>query len=418
MRLFPAMLATLAACASAHGRYAQVTPPPSYAPALDAAGRARQVANRLTFGPRPGDIAAIERMGVDRWVDLQLNPERIPDADAERVLSLLETQRKKPFELIADHPQPQELQPRLNARVVSDTRRLTPTANDTTKYRQSVRTANALGAEIYAARMLRATQSERQLLEVMVDFWENHFSVSINKSPNRFALLEYDRDVIRPHALGKFRDLLGAVARSPEMLYYLDEWQSIVDSLHPTIPEAQIETRRAAMAYPPLGDSTLVQVVNHRRSGRNENYARELMELHTLGVSGGYTQQDVIEVARALTGWTIDRPDLGGSFLFRPDWHDAGEKTVLGVRIPAGRGVEDGEQVLDIVARHPSTARYIARKLVVHFVSDTRSRGPRGAGGAGVPAHRRRHQGGHAHDHHVTGVHERLRVSRQGQDPV
>jgi uncharacterized protein (DUF1800 family) len=333
--------------------------------------RARQALNRLTFGPRPGDVADVERMGADRWIELQLHPEQIADHAAEATLARLETQHKRPFELIADHPAPEELTPRLQPRVLADSTRVPPNPRDSAEYRQAQQTANALAAQIPASKLLHATLSERQLLEVMVDFWENHFSVSINKSPNRYSLVEYDRDVIRPHALGKFRDLLGAVAKSPQMLYYLDNWQSLVDSLHPTIAEGRIQARREAMAGAPMGDSTLLRIRNGRRAGLNENYGRELMELHTLGVRGGYTQHDVVEVARSLTGWTIDRPDLGGHFLFRHEWHDGGEKLVLGTRIPAGGGVEDGERVLDILARHPSTAHFIAWKLAVHFVSDS-----------------------------------------------
>ena len=333
--------------------------------------QARQVLNRLTFGPRPGDVAAVERMGVDRWLDQQLHPEQIADHEADELFAKMETQNKRPFELIADHPNPEELTSRLQPRVLPDSTRIPPNAHDSVEYRNAQQTATALAAQIPASKLLRATVSERQLLEVMVDFWENHFSVSINKNPNRYSLVEYDRDVIRPHALGRFRALLGAVAKSPQMLFYLDNWQSLVDSLHPTIAEGRIQARRAAMPGAPMGDSLLLRIRNGRRNGLNENYGRELMELHTLGVSGGYTQRDVVEVARSLTGWTIDRPELGGRFLFRHEWHDGGEKLVLGNRIGAGGGIEDGERVLDILSQHPSTAHFIAWKLAVHFVSDS-----------------------------------------------
>ena len=216
--------------------------------------------------------------------------------------------------------------------------------------------------------LMHAVVSDRQLLEVMTTFWENHFSVAAEKMPGPFTLVEYDR-AIRAHALGKFRDLLQAVATSPAMLFYLDNVQSYVDSLHPTRAEYLVEKRRSA--NPPLGDTSLAHTIKRRRTGLNENYARELMELHTLGVDGGYTQKDVQEVARCLTGWTIENPQIDGLFYFQPQLHDAGDKTVLGVHIPGGRGIEDGEQVLDILARHPSTARFIAKKLVVRFVSDS-----------------------------------------------
>jgi uncharacterized protein (DUF1800 family) len=222
--------------------------------------------------------------------------------------------------------------------------------------------------EIAPAVLIRATVSDRQLLEVMTGFWENHFSISIDKVPSPFWMVDYDR-AVRAHALGKFRDLLGAVATSPAMLFYLDNYVSYVDSLHPTPIEWRVEQRRAA--HPPLGDTSLVRNVRRRKTGTNENYARELMELHTLGVDGGYSQHDVQEVARCLTGWGFENYALGGSFNFQSGLHDGGEKVVLGVRIPGGRGIEDGQQVLDILARHPSTAHFIARKLVTRFVSDS-----------------------------------------------
>jgi uncharacterized protein (DUF1800 family) len=194
----------------------------------------------------------------------------------------------------------------------------------------------------------------------MVNFWENHFSVFAGKGQQeRLFLIEYDRDVIRPNAMGKFRTLLGAVAHSPAMLFYLDNWQSQADSANPTLADL-----RAA------GRPRLRALLNRRpRRGLNENYARELMELHTLGVDGGYSQGDVIAVARALTGWTIALPQ-GGGFVFRPEAHDAGEKTILGRKFAAGRGEEEGEEVLDMLARHPATARFITTKLTRRFISD------------------------------------------------
>jgi uncharacterized protein (DUF1800 family) len=221
--------------------------------------------------------------------------------------------------------------------------------------------------------------SERQLQEVMVDFWENHFSVYAGKGPERYYLAAYERSVIRPNALGRFRDLLGAVAKSPAMLFYLDNWQSSVEPGRPTsgpcggrecnrARQRLAQRRRAAMQMDSGGAAAAAA---RRPRGLNENYARELMELHTLGVDGGYSQQDVINVARALTGWSLDAPRRGGRFVFRPVMHDAGKKTVLGHDLPAGRGMEDGEEVLDILARHPATARFIATKLVRRFVSDS-----------------------------------------------
>src|SRR5215831_8394208 len=329
----------------------------------------RQALNRLTFGPRPGDAAAVAAMGVDRWIDLQLTPSRIPDDAAEDLLARMETQRKQVFELIADHPDPQEFQQRLNQRAAQA--KLVPvvySGADSAMLRRAQQTTQQLAGQIVTAKLLRAVASERQLQEVMTDFWENHFSVYLAKSPNRYSMVEYDREVIRPRALGKFRDLLGAVAKSPQMLYYLDNWQSGVDSLHPNILEQRIEARRSA-SNDPIAQS-LATLPRRRPRGLNENYARELMELHTLGVDGGYTQKDVQEVARALTGWTIDAPNFGGTFVFHPELHDAAEKTVLGHQLAAGRGIEDGEEVLDILSRAPATAHFITTKLARHFVSD------------------------------------------------
>jgi uncharacterized protein (DUF1800 family) len=225
-------------------------------------------------------------------------------------------------------------------------------------------------AEVSSAKLARAVTSERQLYEQMVDFWENHFSVFAGKGQTRLFIPAYDRDVIRPYALGKFRDLLGAVAKSPAMLFYLDNAQSAADTVHRTLSSRRLREAQPVGSRPGLRPGLTVAPGGVRPPrGLNENYARELMELHTLGVDGGYTQQDVIEVARALTGWSIDPRE--GAFVFRPAIHDADEKTVLGSRLPALRGIEDGEQVLDILARHPSTARHITRKLVVRFVSDS-----------------------------------------------
>jgi uncharacterized protein (DUF1800 family) len=223
---------------------------------------------------------------------------------------------------------------------------------DSIKLRQVAQQSRRVLAEMQIAKVARAVASERQLEEVMVDFWDNHFTVFAGKGPERYFIASYEREAIRPHALGMFRALLGAVAKSPAMLFYLDNWQSSVEEGRPRIEDRGSGIR--AM----------------RRRGLNENYARELLELHTLSVDGGYTQEDIVNVARAFTGWTLEQPRRGGAFVFRPAMHDAGEKTVLGHRLPAGRGIEDGEQVLNIVARHPSTARFIATKLAIRFVSD------------------------------------------------
>jgi uncharacterized protein (DUF1800 family) len=206
--------------------------------------------------------------------------------------------------------------------------------------------------DLTEGKLLRAIYSNRQFEEVLTDFWFNHFNVYLDKGADRFMVTSYERDVIRPHVLGKFKDLLVATAQSPAMLFFLDNWESSAPGMiRPLAPPAQ------------------------RKDGLNENYGRELMELHTLGVDGGYTQQDVTEVARCFTGWTIRQPQQGGGFFFNPRMHDRGEKHVLGLTIPAGGGMEDGLKVLDILAKHPSTARFISKSLAIRFVSDNPSDG-------------------------------------------
>jgi uncharacterized protein (DUF1800 family) len=316
----------------------------------------QQVLSRLGFGPRPGDVARVRAMGVDQWIALQLAPNRIDDEAADALVASYEGLQLSTSELVAMYLERQQALREARRRAAqgggdSNGRRETRAElpRDDPALRERLRRSQRSLGDVQSARLARAVASERQLQEVMTDFWSNHFTVFAGKGLTRLFIPAYEREVIRPHALGSFRDLLGAVAKSPAMLFYLDQWQSAADSLHPTLAGARRPARR--------------------RRGLNENYARELLELHTLGGDGGYAQQDVIEVARALTGWTMN-PRVDGAFVFRPEIHDAGAKTVLGHRLAAGRGIEDGEQVLDILARDPRTARFIARKLVVRFVSD------------------------------------------------
>ena len=315
----------------------------------------QQVLNRLGFGPRPGDVARVRALGVDQWIALQLAPERIDDQAAEAVRASYEGLRLPTSELVATYVQGQQALRRAQRQAAmsgdsSGSRVLRAEVfRDDPRLRERLRQSQRSLGDVQSAKLASAVVSERQLQEVMTDFWANHFTVFAGKGLTRLFVPAYDREVIRPRAMGRFRDLLGAVAKSPAMLFYLDQWQSAADSLHPTLAL----TRRPAQ----------------RRRGLNENYARELMELHTLGADAGYSQQDVIEVARALTGWTMN-PRGDAAFMFRPEIHDAGEKTVLGHRLAAGRGIEDGEEVLDILARDPRTARFIARKLAIRFVSD------------------------------------------------
>jgi uncharacterized protein (DUF1800 family) len=305
----------------------------------------------------------------------------------------------------------------------------------TAEYRQKIREyyeknglmqPQRITGELQASRILRAVYSERQLQEVMVDFWTNHFNVFVGKGADRWLLTSYDRDTIRPNALGKFSDLLQATAQSPAMMFYLDNFQSVSPNAQLGRPGVGVARRPGAQANglpallnggirdrqappsvtqdramnrypngqtqqrPGEGNPQPPSNAQRQRRGINENYARELMELHTLGVDGGYSQTDVQEVARCFTGWTIFAPRGGaaatqemmngpradllrenaGKFFFNLRAHDDSEKTVLGHKIPAGGGFKDGLEVLDILAHHPSTAKYLATKLVRYFVSD------------------------------------------------
>ncbi len=232
-----------------------------------------------------------------------------------------------------------------------------------------------VGGELSSAKLLRAIYSERQLDEVMTDFWYNHFNVFIGKGPDRYMITAYERDVIRPHALGKFKDLLVATAKSPAMLFYLDNWESV--GPNSDLAKYGPQGRRPQVHRGPFGIYRMPpprpQPQNNRR-GLNENYAREIMELHTLGVEGGYIQKDVTELAKVLTGWSIDQPQRGGSFRFNDRAHEPGSKHVLGHKI-GNHGESEGMEILDILAHHPSTARFISRKLAMRFVSDNPPQG-------------------------------------------
>jgi uncharacterized protein (DUF1800 family) len=444
-------------------------------PRLSEEQRAVHVLNRLAFGARPGDVERVRKLGVDNYIEQQLSPSKIDDAALEAKLQRLPTLGMSNSELLAKYPQPGQLLRRLQregqlppelAALVQQRQQAQPqqpgaqqppqTQNDATgadaekavaeamrpgnndaqdsadpqkrAYRQAVvkymrenglESPQRLIAELNASRILRAVYSERQLQEVMVSFWTNHFNVYAQKGADRWFLTSYDRDVIRPNALGNFRDLLEATAKSPAMLFYLDNFQSMTPNAQVNRrqlrrqmsdadgagavmrggvfgarrmrdPEARARRRAEMMrqSQAQTGQAQTGQAMprpaQQRRMSRgvNENYARELMELHTLGVEGGYTQKDVQEVARAFTGWTIFQPRGGGlygdegatgragTFLFNPRMHDSGEKSVLGQKIPGGGGMEDGERVLDMLVAHPSTAKFVATKLCRFFVSD------------------------------------------------
>ncbi|MGB9253424.1 MAG: DUF1800 domain-containing protein [Candidatus Korobacteraceae bacterium] len=228
-----------------------------------------------------------------------------------------------------------------------------------------------------SAKLLRAVYSDRQLEEVLTDFWFNHFNIFIGKGADHYLVTSYERDVIRPHVLGKFKDLLIATAQSPAMLFYLDNWQSEGPDSDaalgkPANPGPRAYMQRRGIYPPPARTQQPNPQANQqqkRRSGLNENYARELMELHTLGVNGGYTQHDVTEVARVFTGWTLDQPGQGGGFIYRPPLHEPGDKIVLGHHIKDA-GESEGLEVLNLLASQPATARFVSTELAQRFVSD------------------------------------------------
>ncbi|HEY2805566.1 MAG TPA: DUF1800 domain-containing protein [Gemmatimonadales bacterium] len=321
--------------------------------------------NRLTFGPRPGDIDRVQRLGIQRWLEYQLAPSRIPDPVDTMVRRVYAAAFEPPAELYLEYPRPNQ--------AAAANRKNAPAAGDqpgdsmmAARTRQTVRRLNT---DVVMATLLRHAESERQLEEVMTDFWFNHFNVFIGKNADRWLTSDYIERAIRPNALGNFETLLKAVAHHPAMLVYLDNFQSVAPGSEP--PNA----RRFAARMPE-------QARRQMPTGINENYGRELLELHTLGVDGGYTQQDVQNVARILTGWSIAGPNArptGGrfgnniepfSFEFH-DWaHDRGEKVVLGTVFPAGHGQDEGERLLTMLANSPATARHIAHKLCERLVSD------------------------------------------------
>jgi uncharacterized protein (DUF1800 family) len=412
--------------------------------------------NRLTFGPRPGDVNQVMALGLDKWIDQQLHPDKIDDSALDARLSSLRTLRMDTREIVENFP------PQPTIKAVADGKQSLPsdplkravyqaqldryqnkeerkqdTANGDSsakvtdddrarrqqersdaeqkveelldmppdqrmkallkmppeeqrimtnslqgdkrdeflegmnpRQRETIEAINypqqVVNNELVEGKLLRAIYSDRQLQEVMTDFWFNHFNVFIGKGADHYLITSYERDVIRPHALGKFEDLLVATAQSPAMLFYLDNWLSVgpnSDVANGIPKHANNNWKQRARNNGQTGQS------KGKRNGLNENYGRELMELHTLGVNGGYTQQDVTEVARVFTGWTLKQPRQGGGFTFEERTHEPGDKVVLGHRIKP-KGEKEGFEVLRILARHPSTAKFVCTKLAIRFVSD------------------------------------------------
>jgi uncharacterized protein (DUF1800 family) len=341
-------------------------------PPLTERQRALHVLNRLAFGPRPGDVDAIAKSGVDAWIEQQLHPEAIPDRAVEARIALLPTMTLSNAQIVKTYYEP----------VLMARKKANAEAKDGVDDKKDIRREllrdippgqrpQVVMNDLLSQRILRAAESDRQLNEVMVDFWMNHFNVFSGKGIDRFLLTSYERDVIRPHMWGRFEDLLMATAKSPAMLFYLDNARSIA------APENRpLFAQRATFGARRFGrmDGMPRPQQNQQQGGLNENYAREIMELHTLGVDGGYTQKDVTELARVLTGWTITRErdgsGEGAAFIFRPMLHDSGSKVVLGVRFPAGGGIGEGEKMIQILARQPATAHHIAYKLCQRLVAD------------------------------------------------
>lgn len=426
------------------------------------------VLNRLGFGARPGDVEKIKSIGLNKYIEQQLSPNSLDDSATEAKLRNFDVLKLSNDEMFSKYPAPAALlalvaqnngmtrrelqaertearQEKKDAKMekqngkmenqdgsmpANPNRPQAPQANsEEAMYQQQIQEMyvkynlgrpQQISQQLNASRILRAVYSEKQLQEVMVDFWSNHFNVFANKQSVRWFLPEYDRDVIRPNALGNFKDLLMATAKSPAMLYYLDNFQSVAEQKpqdmeqqrrrlqqlknnpqarerfkqNQNLTDEQVEERLKQM------EQRMNNAQNNRR-GLNENYAREIMELHTLGVDGGYTQKDIQEVARAFTGWTITDPrgyrnaanvtgrddqmrdrqerQLGlpantpsGKFVFIEQIHDKGDKMILGQRVNEG-GINDGLKVIDMLAKHPSTAKFIAKKLAVKFVNDNPS---------------------------------------------
>ena len=315
--------------------------------------------NRLGFGPRPGQVEQIEKTGLENWIQAQLHPENISDPIVDARLAEFPALGLSAAGLLDQYPPQDVAAKRLGMKVDEYQKRLQELAKQPGRGNSlPFKDPNEIVNEAMEAKMIHAVYSERQLAEQLSDFWFNHFNIFIYKDTDRWYLIPYQRDAIRPRVLGKFRDLLEATAKSPAMIYYLDNSSSADPhafdrlKLHPAraLPGEKL---------PPLGP----------RRGLNENYGRELMELHTLGVDGGYKQDDVIEVARAFTGWTIESPRENPAFYFDERIHDPDPKRVLGKKIKDG-GIKDGEQVLDLLVKDPHTARHISLQLAEHFVSD------------------------------------------------
>ncbi|MFY7863582.1 DUF1800 domain-containing protein [Roseateles sp.] len=337
--------------------------------ALSAEERAFHALNRLGFGPSPADVSAMRRLGPAAWLEQflqqQVQPASVLPQDLQTQLQALETLNLSQAALMARFRQAREL----GKKKGQDGEKSAPSASAQEQTMKSAEQSRRdlirpLVLDASKHRLLRALASPAQLEEVLVDFWFNHFNVYAGKGPVGALVGSYEREAIRPFVFGKFRQMLGAVAKHPAMLIYLDNAQSVGSD---SAAVARAQARRARMG----------EGAAPRASGLNENYARELMELHTLGVDGGYTQRDVTELARILTGWTVDyravlragESQRASLFIFDAARHDGGSKHWLGRQVQAA-GQQEGEVALDVLAAHPATARHLAFKFAQAFVSD------------------------------------------------
>ena len=342
--------------------------------ALTEREKAQHVLNRLAFGPRPGEVDAVAELGVDRWIARQLNPSAIDDSAVVKKIEALETLSMSPEALFEKFEKP-HLERRREARRETasgepDSGMMAEARSRMTRNPASDDSRQKPLFELMAAKLIRSVESERQLEEVLVDFWMNHFNVFAAKGPERALLPSFEYDVVRPNVWGSYEDLVLATAKSPAMLVYLDNMRSVSEP--DNRPETMTRSRwpSATNRRRGLGAQVEDRLAKAGMTGLNENYARELMELHTLGVEGGYAQEDVTELARILTGWSAERPEAGGEFVFRSSLHDVESKIFLGVPFPGGGGIQEGERAIAMLASHPSTARHIARKLCQRFVAD------------------------------------------------
>jgi uncharacterized protein (DUF1800 family) len=343
--------------------------------------------NRLAYGPRPGDVERIRKLGLEKWIDEQLHPESISDSALDQRLEKYPTLNRSASKLLGEFPPPaqaakkegetkQEYVQQMQEKRRAAMAQLMDSGNDNLDKAQEqlakIQGPGRIIAELSMAKIDRAVYSERQLEAVMEDFWFNHFNVFASKGADKWLLTGYVRDTIRPHTLGKFQELLVATAKSPAMLFFLDNWMS-VDPATFQQHQQEVAMRRARYqgVFGGFPGAPGVQNANKQNQDRglNENYGREVMELHTIGVDAGYTQQDVIEMARCLTGWTVREPRRDPEYIFRPEFHAEGKKVVLGRTFNYG-GEKDGEEVLRMLASDPRTAKFISTELARHFVSD------------------------------------------------